>query len=444
LSNLALKAGIANEHGLFGAKYSFDLDPRGKHTPCCPVQLAKCPVEYSDPCELASYISAALVAQSYENVLVGTDGRTLFVECESRRFTEQLDALAVAAAIAAVRCGPEIEWLVVTPKLDDVPQLSLSVRVDELLAFLADPALAPCGFIVSSYRAGGYPPDTVFAPEANKKSGHGELQLRLINSVEIARANEPSWQMRLGLGISEHYYPGRALSLRARQDWPFFNELTEKTDPVNRDATLTYFDHWKPGLFVLASGGYLGNERFGGLGEVSYYFDQGRYRLGGVYGYVRDQSEGEWDEEDGVGLGRFSYYEPALDWELTASGGFFQEEDKGVSLESTRYFGPMELSFFAYDTDGSAPHGGFRIYVPLLWFFEDRHGAFRAVGAPYLGYRYRTDSNPWGEVLMPGLSIASARQRLRPEYVRQHLWEFRRAVLLNLDDIAPCAFPATQ
>ena len=39
-------------------------------------------------------------------------------------------------------------------------------------------------------------------------------------------------------------YVARGAKIKARQDWPFFNDITDKTDPVNRSAYLTYLDDW--------------------------------------------------------------------------------------------------------------------------------------------------------------------------------------------------------
>jgi hypothetical protein len=429
---VTLKGGIINDHGTLGASYSFPLDPRGQETRCHPVELTRCATDYADSCDQATAVRDALVAQSFENVLVGASADTLFVEYENRRFREQLDGLAVAAAVAAQYAGPPIERLVVTPKLDDVPQLSLQARIDALTEFLADPGIVPAGISVSPYLTGGWPSDTTFVSEANRKPGHGDVQLRLLHSFEITRPNKPTFASKNGLGLEETVYAGRGLSVTARQDWPLHNDITDKTDPFNRDILAHYINALSPDAFLLLSGGYYGGERYGGTAQAAQYFNDGRYRLGGRYAYVRDESSGEDDPEDAEALGELAFYEPGLDLELSVLGGQFLEGDRGLHAESTRYFGPTTLTFFAYDTTESAPEGGVRIFVPLPWYSEARHDAWRATGRPYFAFQYITDSEPTGRILEPDFNLSTVRGQLRPEYVRAHLGDFGRALILYL------------
>ncbi len=429
---LSVKAGKANNHGIFTASYSFPLDPRGKDTPCCPTDLTLCDREYDEPCDMTAAVRDALRAESFENVLVGSDGQTLFVEFENRRFREELDAIAVATLVSARCAGQGISQIVVSPKVEDVPQATVSVAVEDLLAYLQDPATDPGVFCVSSYHPGGYPSDALFAPEAGKKNGGGQVMLRATSTVDVARNGQPTWRTTAGLGLTEEIYLGRGLRAQLRQDWPIFNDINDKTDPVNRDAFLTYLDSWTPNLHTFATAGYYGGEVYGATAEAGYFFEPGRWKLGGRYYYFKDESEGESDTTDGVALADLSYFEPCIDWELTLMGGQFADGDQGVRVESRRYFGPTELTFFAYDTDASEPHGGFRAFVPLPWFSEKRHNKWRADFAPYFGYQYRTDADPNGDVPLAGVDLAAARKRLRPDYIAANLQYFRRAALLYL------------
>ena len=124
---------------------------------------------------------------------------------------------------------------------------------------------------------------------------------------------------------------------------------------------------------------------------------------------------------------------PELDWELSALAGQFQEDDQGLRVESTRYFGPTELTFFAYDTDQSEAHGGFKFYVPLPWFDDGQPvDDWRAILAPDFGYLYRTDSDALGKVPLPSSELDQVRQRLRPEYIEANTAALRRAAWLFL------------
>lgn len=430
---VALTAGLVGGHSAFSGSYSFPLDPRGPATPCLPVVLEPGAQTYACADEQTAAVRDALVAESYENVLVGLAGDTLYIECESRRFVEQVDALAVAAAIAVRHAGAGVARIEVSPKIEDIPQLTFSAGVNDFVAFLADTGSGAQGMCVAPYDPGHFPPETVFACEGNKKPGHGQVLVRPMNSFEITRPGKPTFMTRWGLGLDEHLYLARGLKLQARQDWPLINEIEpqgEKTKPYNRDAVLTYLDALRPGLFVQGLAGYFGNARFGGFGEAGWYLSPGRFKLGAIYGYVRNEQDGVKDREDGLALANASYFVPRLDLDLTLMGGQFLKGDQGLRFESKRAFGPTELKFFAYDTNESSVHGGFQFLVPLPWYSERRHDAWRVAGAPMFAYQYRTDSDPWGDAGPVGWELDAARQRLRPDYIAAHLEQFRRAVQL--------------
>jgi hypothetical protein len=434
---LALTAGMVNGHSAFSGSYTFPLDPRGPASPCAPVKLEPCAEEYACAGDQAAAVRDALIAESYENVLVGIAGDTLYIECESRRFVEQVDALAVAAAVAVKHAGPGVGRIEVSPKIEDIPQLTFSAAVNDYIAFMADPGAGAQGLCVAPYEPGRFPPETVFACEGNKKPGHGEVQVRPLSSFEITRPGQPTFMTKWGLGLDERVYLARGLKLQARQEWPLMNDIEhqdEKTKPYNRDAILSYLAAPKPGLFVQGVAGYFGDARLGAFGEAGWYLAPGRFKLGASYGYVHNGLTDASDKEDGLALANASYFVPDLDLDLALIGGQFLKGDRGLRFESTRSFGPLQLKFFAYDTNESSAHGGFQFFVPLPWYSERRHGAWRVVGAPVFAYQYRTDSDPWGDTGPVGWELETARQRLRPDYVAAHLDQFRRAVQLYTHD----------
>lgn len=296
---------------------------------------------------------------------------------------------------------------------------------------MATPGDCSTGIYVTEYRPGCCPPGTVFAAEGNRKPGSGEVLLRAVEAFEITRPGQPTFESKTGVGLEEKVFISRGLHLRARQDWPLHNDLTDKTDPVNRDAYLQYLDNWAPGLFVLGSAGYYGDERFGGTAEAGYYLHGTDWKLGVRTAYLQDESAGEMDTADRQLLGSVTYYAPELDWDVTVLGGEFKEGDKGGRVESTRWFGPAGLTFFAYDTDSTRAHGGFRLNLPLPWFDEGRQGRWRLNGAPYFPYEYRTDSTPFGALARSEYNLEAVRGQLRPEYAAAHLEDLRRAATLH-------------
>jgi hypothetical protein len=393
------------------------------------VELPRCNVTYDSPCEQAAAVRDALTAESFENVLVGSDGETLFVEFENRRWREQIDAVGIAALIAAKCAGPGIDCVVLVPKVEDIPQVTLQASVDDWRMLFEQPEQCPL-LTVNNYTPGGYPPDTQFAAEGNKKPGGGDVFVRPTQNTLVAANFEPTWRTSWGLGLTENLFLARGLRLQGRQEWPLMNDIEEKTKPINRDEFIVYLDRWAEELYATATAGYYGDDMAGFSSEAQYALSD-RLRVGARYDF-RDHIDGAGDSQ-GVGLGEVSYSFPDLDWEITAQDGVFLDQDKGLRVESRRYFGPTELTFFAYDTDQSAPAGGFRLFVPLPLYNEGRHGHWRAGVAPYFGYQYRTDTEPFGDVPLGGFDVTSQRQRLRPDYVRAHLNEMRRAGYLYLN-----------
>jgi len=428
---ITLRAGVVADHPSYTASYRFPLDPRGKDTRFCPACITPAGCTYADPCEMAAAVRDALVAESYENVLVGAGEGTLFVEYECRRFQNQVDALGVAAAIALRLSSPEVERLVLTPKLEDIPQLSLQAPRDALAAYLCDPCAPASGFCVTEYLAGGCPSGVVYADEGNKKPGGGDVYLRFIEAFEITRPHGPTFASMNGLGLEENVYLGRGLKLRARQDWPIHNDLYEKTDPFNRDAQLMYLDNWAPGLFVLGSAGYYGDEQFGGTAEAKYQIPETTLNLGARSAMLKHEGGFREGDEDTQLLGTASYYVPELDWELTALSGQFLNGDSGHQVESTRTFGPTSITYFAYDSDANRANGGFRLNFAMPWFSEGKHGDWRATGSRDFQYQYRTDGSPHGKVLLPEYNLSQVRGQLRPEYIREHLADLRRSAVIH-------------
>ena len=426
-----LRAGVVNDHPSYAASFQFPLDPRGKDTVCCPAHIARGGCEYASDCDQAAAVRDALVAESFENVLVGVGGNTLFIDYENRRFRDQIDGLGVAAARALQLAGPGIEHIVVTPKLDDVPQLSIQAPVDGLLEFLNNPGTGACGVRIAEYIPGGCPAGTVYAEEGNKKPGGGDIYLHYIHAFTVTIPNGPTFPSLNGLGLEEDLYLARGLHLRARQDWPIHNDITDKNDPHNRDAYLRYLDKWSPGLFALASAGYFGDDRWGGTAEVQYQVPGTTFSVGGRSAWTRYMGGYFEDLEDTQYLGTASYYFPELDWELTALAGRFYGGDSGERIESTRTFGPTSLTYFAYDTDINRANGGFRFNIAMPWFSQGRHGDWRATGSPDFQFQYRTQSAPWGDLLLPEYNLSQVRGQLRPEYVCAHLDELRRAVIIT-------------
>lgn len=433
LKGVSLKGGMLDEHPAFSASYTLALNPQGQSA-CCPLNLATSGLAYAELCEHAAAVRDALVCESFTNVVVGTDGQTMYVAFESRRFREQIDAIGVAAAIVLANCGVGIESVVLVPKVDDVPMLRLRGRLDSWLAFFNLDKAAQ-GIMVEPYRDLGFAPGTVFAEEGNKKNWQGDLELRLTSKVVVNEPSQPAFRVSAGFGLEEDIYLGRGLTFKARQDWPAFNEITDKTDPLNRDAYLSYLGNLAQDTYIYGTGGYLGNERFGGKAELAHYLEGGRFKFSAHQAYISDES-GVADTKDRLGLGELAYFEPALDFQLSVLGGSFIEGDNGIRVDATRYFGPTELTFFAYDTDATKPHGGFRLFVPLPWLSEGRHSDWRATGTEYFGYQYRTDADPWGKIPQSRESVEMARKRLRPAYVQAHLADMRRAVVLYLPYLA--------
>lgn len=420
---VTLKGGLVNDHGGFSASYSFPLDPRGQCTPCTAVHIERRAEDYAAPCAQAAAVRDALVCESFENVLAGVSGDTLYVEFENRRFREEVDAIGVALAVAAQHSGPGISRIVLSPKVEDIPQLTVSTGVDEYLDFLASPEAGAC--LSAAPYAPCYPEAAEWASEGNQRPGQGELLLRPLQTVSVGREGRAAWEASFGLELSAEAYLARGARMAGRGQWPILNDITEKTDPVARDLLLHLHQGFGPNIYATASTGYFGNGRTGASAEAAWYADG--WKAGARWAYL--QSDDAFDSEDGALLGELGYQWADLDWQMEAQAGQFMDGDQGLRVQSRRYFGPTELTFFAYDTDLGSPQGGVRMVMPLPWFGQGRHDAWRFGSAPAWPYQYRTSADPGGQ-LPPGVTLDDMRERLTPEYVAAHADWLRRAVYL--------------
>jgi hypothetical protein len=439
LKGLTLKLSRINENASYQGSYSFPLDPRGKELLCCPVAIERCDCGATEPCDLAAIVRDALIAEGFQNVLVGTDGATLIIEYENRRFREQVDGLAVAALSAATHSGPDISRVVISPKLEDVPQLTFMADMDELLSFLADPAACAPSFMTVPYRYNMCPADTVFASEGNRSPGAFDVSIRPTNSFVIASPFKASWRTAFGVGLTEELSIARGTKIVARQNVPVFDEIDDKSDATMTNAFINWNDSWDENFFVQSQAGMISRGNYGAVAEAGYYFGEDRFKLGASGAYLSNDSES--DPEDSMALAEIALFEPDLDFNLSLQGGEFIEGDDGFKITSTRYFGPTQISFFAFDTNMTRPGGGFRIFLPLDLYDQGRHGRSRIGVADYYGFQYSSNSDPWGSVPLPGWDLDQLRERLRPAYVSAHYDEFRRAAWLYMENsYQPCKY----
>lgn len=200
----------------------------------------------------------------------------------------------------------------------------------------------------------------------------------------------------------------------------------------------------RPGVVALKQGFYLKknwtlsvtagqftNHRLGGMADVKWRNDNGRWEVGAKAGLTvfsifvdREWSITRKPKLDARVYGRV--YVPRWNTELTGEAVRFVYGDYGVKGSAVRHFGECTVGLYALYTD-SHVNGGFNFAIPLPGRKYNRWKGMRIKPADYFTYEYGVVS--WGEYVDKNLGVsyttATGENRTRgfyqPEYIRYFL-----------------------
>jgi hypothetical protein len=374
-------------------------------------------------------VARALVDVGFENVVVDRRGTTLRVEYENRVYNQsELDGLGVALRSVAISAPAEVETFEVVVTSVDVPTVEVRVPRSALAGGVIDPDAIEVAW-ASGARAAG----------RRHAGAWRSLDLEvtpLLENVAFTESTVADVRLSVVPSVRTQLWRGVTLDAAARfalyQSPRWFLFDGPRPDPQLERATLGWLhriplgDAW--GGWAEWSAGRLDVDHLGVRQQSRVASPGGRVEIGLDVALV-GASTAELDRLYAVGsLGAFL---PEIGAHVTLSGGRFLDEDTGVGLDVSRFFGDTRLSLFARRTDAENV-AGLQVAIPLSSRKDLRPRAIRPRATSAFRPGVQTvvggDRNPIrrdvGRFLSPETSLAFRHLdwgRLAPVWIEQRL-----------------------
>jgi hypothetical protein len=418
--------------------------------------------------KIASDLRDALVGESFLNVRVGTQDRTLVVEYENSIFNQnELDALGLVAGLAGEAAGDGLDTLRMVIKRRNIRMATVSMPLEQLRLFLERPEGAGNlrdNLIVNFYteESGGV---TFAAGEGN--SGMFNTSISLSPGLTTFVGTEVGvfdYLLSLKPELTTTLWKGGAVN--ARWDLPVSWSDNLEDGKAYRSSRqpaqlerLMLFQAWKPLPFVMLNlgGGMVVHDRYGMLNEAVWSPEDGQHRFRVLQGWNRD---GTTRRQSDLLLGTYRYYYSPLDVSLEGSVGKFWAEDKGFSLELKRFWEDTAVSVYYKDTKGTDNKSWQSVGIQFSFPLTPRRdmkpiAKIQLRGSEEWSYAQETTlknnnvNSPRGTLNylapyplavnpQPSTSLGRTyfnRDRLSEAYIRQHLERLREAWLKYRPDI---------
>ncbi len=369
-------------------------------------------------------LAERLAENGYENVSAFIQDGELVVFYENRMHILEESALGAVAAISAIHAPAEVSSMRIIAQIDGVAHIDFVAPPDEYLKFAKGEMTGDeFGEIATfSYHRGiaGGAPDS---PVHNSSRLKTDLFLRPGFDFVMGEAYAP-FKQRVAIMLDPEVKLGKGLFAIGRASYTINNNLND-IDGFEIERGYLGYGGRSGAMSWLAKGGLLALDLYGAQIEAEYDIEGAGASVGGNFAWMENNFYGF---DYFQALGKIEKRFPNLDFAARVIGGQFQFEDTGVRAEATRYFGPVEISFFGYETGGKT-EGGFLFWVPLPFYNgEPQPGRMRFGIAPQWGFMYRTDEFANGAVITSGLELRRYRKRLEPDYLREHLSDLRRGI----------------
>lgn len=369
-------------------------------------------------------LAERLAENGYENVSAFVQDGELVVFYENRMHILEESALGAVAAISAIHAPADVNSMRLVAQIGGVAHVDFVAPPDAVLKFFKGEMTGEefAEIATVSYHRGiaGGAPD---APIHNSSRFKTDLFLRPGFDFVMGEAYAP-FKQRVAIMLDPEVKLGKGLFAIGRASYTINNNLNN-TDGFEIERGYLGYGGRSGGLSWLAKGGLLALDLYGAQIEAEYDIESAGASIGGNFAWLEDDV---YNFDYFQALGKVEKRFPKYDFAARVIAGQFQFEDTGVRAEATRFFGPVEISFFGYDTGGKT-EGGFLFWVPLP-FYNDapQTGRMRFGVAPYWGFMYRTDELANGAVITSGLELRRYRKHLEPDYLREHLSDLRRGV----------------
>ena len=395
-----------------------------------------------------------LVANGFMHVKVGARGKDLLVvEYENARYNQnQLDAMGVVLGMVTACAPDDYRTVRLVLKVQNLRMLQVTVPTASLRSFLND-ALFEASFrdlVAVSYGSDDDQGVNYLAEGSFATWFRSRLTLTPWLTTYVAtELRGLDYLLSFAPSLSIDLWKGSYLNAVANIPVAWSKGYDDRepfrrfrNDPRLESLMLFQALRPHPNLMMSFSGGMISNEVYGTINEAYLYSNDGSHRLGFQQGYGRDTRQ-DFDRTSYLGSYRYSY--APLDTSLTVTGGSFWQNDTGVRADLTRFFGDTSFSLFykicrtAKDVDYQM--GGVEIAFPLT----PRQGMkpypvqIKGTDDWRYGIQTVTDSPDGsnsvfvsiGELppIKPVTQTYYDRDRLTPEYIKNHLLRIRDAYL---------------
>ena len=406
-------------------------------------------------------LQTVLIDHGLENVRVTIVSLTqpdiaVVVEYENRRYNrDELHGLGLVMGLTATRTPSQITHMSIIVKEVNTPVLQFTAAIDDFLAFLNDQLS-----------------EHTFAQQAHITQ-HIQGPAELGNAVAATGTRNRSWLkvdaiLRPGIqttvlterGVADIRFsllpdafvqltPGTVINVRGNipiTQTPGFRGVLG--DPsVDRalvhQALRLPLEKWSRvtmGMTQFSLGRFTGEE-IGLANETAVSFMDGLFFFKTTLALV-GPSPDNIDRWVALANGRVRY--PPWDLTLSVTGGFFRDNDAGIAVDLSRFFGTTEIGLVLRHTDNGSI-AGIRLGFPLTPAKELKPWYFRPRLPELFEYEQRTtvftDRNflftNIGRSLPLGHEIERIywnRDRLYPVYIRQHVDTLKQAVRVWVDD----------
>ena len=360
---------------------------------------------------LSHRIAEIMVSHGFENIRVRTHHAALTVEYENRVYFWEKDAVKVITG-EIMDAASDVQTLTLVPKRDDVSLFQLVVSRDDHLASVGGRDVVNSLVAPWEVKAAGH---AYAGGKYNSSVGKVDITLHPEFSSLLGRINDP-FIYRLAISPECSTFLGRGLKAYARVRFLLHDEVKREKRRVSLARLFLDYTHRSANTtFANLSGGYFDDSRYGLSSEALYLLWNDRAGVGGTAALLGTMYY--WDGTlyftrpwKWTALGNLHYSLPSWDLLFTARFGQFLYEDRGASVEITRFFHNTSITMFATKTDLDSIVG---IGLQLLTY-PRRHLAPHRVRVKLpttLNMLYRHDENNAGIVFAPGRDINYTTQR---------------------------------
>jgi len=346
-----------------------------------------------------------LTEAGFENLIIKTDRKKVYIAYENRVFRFEYDALKEVIKIVSEIIGDE-DKLILIPENRKIPIGLFETNGADCKGYISGKisgkefarrikVKSDTDAINSEIESedlnnsSSFKTDIVFKPDINFAFGpYTEPIMSQVNLVSTLKSS--LWK---GMNLSYDLI------------LPLQNDFGSRQDSVRPGAVVLNQTLRLPGsYFVSVSGGIFSQERYGVDIEAKKYFLNGDLSAGldlGCTSYLSFSGMGKFFYSKSfliTGSLNCAYRVESLDLTLGLTAGKFLIGDKSLRADISREFGETVIGFFALRSSEGLNNGGISVSIPLFPSRYWKPGAVRVKTAEDFDRSYLIRSNTYDEI----------------------------------------------